>query len=152
MRISARQAFYALSLALVLGAPTIAFSEEVGTSCADCPNYSGAYSIQNSTGATINYQYRWGNRHPWKSMSLPSGRIETHSYPLGENRNAGAPTPYVRFDRIGGDGRTYTPQEYRMGFYAVGYAGYGPTVNRTQPKRYYFEYAADRRHINLFAR
>jgi|SRR5262245_54724796 len=151
MRISTRQTICALSLALVLGAPTIALSEEIGTSCADCPNYSGAFSIENKTGITINYQYRWGNRHPWKSMSLRSGWIETHSYPLGENRNAQVPSPYVRFDRIGGDGR-YTNKEYLMEFYATGYAGYGPTVNRTEPKRYYFEFANDGRHLNLYAR
>jgi len=29
-----------------------------------------------------------------------------------------------------------------MEFYAVGYAGFGPNVNRTQPKRYPFKYLA----------
>ena len=38
-----------------------------------------------------------------------------------------------------------------MQFYAVGYAGFGPDVNRTQPKRYAFKYSGGRnldvRHI-----
>ncbi len=92
-----------------------------------------------------------GQLRPWKSISLPSGRIETHSHPLGENRNGTAPTPYVRYDRIGGDAQ-YTGQAYRMLFHAVGYAGYGPARDTTEPKRYYFQYAADRRTLELLAR
>ena len=52
---------------------------------------------------------------------------------------------------IGGDAQ-YTGQEYRMLFHAVGYAGYGPARNTTEPKRYYFQYAADRRTLELLAR
>ena len=114
------------TLALLLTTPLITRAQErVGTSCADCPNYSGAFSIENPTGVTIPYEYRWGNG-PWRHMSLQSGHTETHSYPLGGNRNASVPTPYVRFDRIGGDGQ-FTPKEYHMGFYAMGRAG---TVHR----------------------
>jgi hypothetical protein len=143
---------FAFPLTLVLTTPTIARSQEhVGTSCADCPNYSGAFSIENQTGVTIRYEVRWGETHPWKPISLSSGSIETHSYPLGEHRNAKVPTPYVRFDRIGGDGR-FTPKEYRMGFYAVGYAGFGPHTNNTQPKRYFFKYAADGKSLDILAR
>lgn len=142
---------FALPLAFVLATSPIAQSgENVGTSCADCPNYSGAFSITNQTGVTIPYQYRWGNKHPWKSISLGSGRIETHTYPLGEDRNAKVPLPYVRFDRIGGDGR-FTAQEYRMEFHAVGYAGFGPKANTTQPKKYFFKYAADGRSLDILA-
>jgi hypothetical protein len=126
-------------------------AEQVGTSCADCPSYKGAFSIENATGVTISYQVKWGSSQPWKNISLASGRIETHSYPLGENRNGTAPTPYVRYDRIGGDAQ-YTGQEYRMLFHAVGYAGYGPARNTTEPKRYYFQYAADRKTLELLAR
>jgi len=141
-----------LSFALVLTIPTIAQSQErVGTSCADCPNYSGAFSIENQTGVTIWYEVRWGENHPWKTISLGSGRTETHSYPLGDNKNAKAPTPQVRFDKIGGDGH-FTAQEYRMRFYAVGYAGYGPKTNNTQPKKYFFQYGSDHKSLNLFAR
>jgi hypothetical protein len=149
---SAKQAMSALSLSLVLNTPIIVRAQErVGTSCADCPNYSGAFSIENQTGVMIRYQVRWGDKHPWKSISLNSGQVETHSYPLGENRNGKAPTPYVRFDGIGGDGR-FTPKEYRMEFYAIGYAGYGPKANNTTPKKYFFKYAADGRTLDILAR
>jgi hypothetical protein len=124
--------------------------EATGTSCADCPNYSGAFSIVNNTGTTIHYQYRWGNHHEWKRMALASGRVETHTYPLGEDRQAKAPTPYVRFDRIGGD-QQVTFQEYKMQFHAVGYAGYGPARNDTKPKRYEFRYAPNGRNLDLVA-
>jgi hypothetical protein len=122
--------------------------EKLGVSCADCPNYVGAFSIENTTGAVVNYQYRWGNQHPWKRMSLASGRIETHKYPLGEDPNRKVPTPYVRFDRIGGDSAV-TMQEYRMKFHAVGYAGYGPSKSVTEPERYVFRYAANGHDLDL---
>ncbi len=122
--------------------------EKLGISCADCPNYSGAFSIENTTGAVVNYQYRWGNQHPWKRMSLASGRIETHKYPLGEGPNRKVPTPYVRFDRIGGDSAV-TMQEYRMKFHAVGYPGFGPSKQVTEPERYVFRYAANGHDLDL---
>lgn len=141
-----------LPAALILTAAPFARTEErVGTSCADCPNYTGAFSIENETGVTIPYEYKWGENHPWKRMTLRSGQIETHSYPLGENRAGRVPTPLVRFDRIGGDGR-YTPKEYRMEFYAIGYAGFGPRANNTQPKRYYFKYGTDGKSLDILAR
>ncbi|MEO8134241.1 MAG: hypothetical protein ABI831_09715 [Betaproteobacteria bacterium] len=137
------------SLALVLAASTLDLAAEtLGTSRADLPNYSAAFSIENTTRVTIPYQYRWGDKHPWKSLSLSSGRVETHTYPLGENPNGRAPVPYVRFDRIGGD-NNYTAQEYRMAFHAVGYAGYGPNQNRAAPKQYVFKYAPDGKHLDI---
>jgi len=152
MKISTKQAMPILTLALAMTTPILVEGDErVGTSCADCANYRGAFSIENETGVTIRYQVKWGDSHPWKSISLDSGRIETHSYPLGENRNGRAPTPYVRFDRVGGDGR-FTPMEYRMQFHAVGYAGYGSRANNTAPKKYYFKYGPDRRTLDILAR
>jgi hypothetical protein len=149
-----RTVFLAIALTSPLALVNLpaAHSENVGTSCEDCPSYRGAFSIENNTGKTIQYQVRWGSNHAWKSITLRSGMKETHSYPLGENKNAKVPTPYVRFDGIGGDGSRVTLTEYRMSFYAVGYAGYTDVAhqNRMQPKRYYFEYASDRRHLNLF--
>ena len=124
--------------------------EKVGTSCADCPSYNGAFSITNETGALIHYQVRWGNHHEWKRIDLATGHVETHRYPLGDNAAAKVPTPFVRFDNLA-DGKRTTFQEYRMQFYAVGYAGYGPNVNRTTPKRYHFRYAGDGRHLDLKA-
>jgi hypothetical protein len=139
-------AFFALVLT-----PTIALAESVGTSCADCPNYAGAYSIENTTGVTIGYQFRWGDKNPWKSISLASGRVETHRYPLGDNRNARVPTPYIRFDRVAGDAN-YTAKEYRMEFYAIGYPGYGPKDNKTEPKRYVFRYSANGKSLDVKAK
>ena len=141
-----------LTLALVLATSTTTRSQErVGTSRADLPNYSGAFSIENPTGVTIPYEVKWGDRSSWKSISLRSGHTETHSYPLGEDRNARPPTPYVRFDRIGGDNRV-TPKEYRMQLHVVGYAGFGPNANNAQPKKYYFKYAADGKSLDILAR
>jgi hypothetical protein len=143
------QAMFALSLALVMTSAIAARSQErVGTSCADCPNRSGAFSIENQTGVTISYQVKWGESHPWKSITLASGRVETHSYPL---ENGKALTPYVRFDRIGGDG-AFTPKEYRMGFYAIGYAGFGAKPNNSSPKKYFFKFAADNKTLDILAR
>ena len=136
---------FVLALALVLTTPIVGRSEEVGTSCADCPNYDGAFSIDNQTGVTIRYNYRWGNKHPWKSMSLRSGSHVTHRYPLGGDSNAKAPSPYVRFDNARG-----TTKEYLMHFYAIGYAGYGPGRANTEPKKYFFKYAGDGR-LDLFS-
>jgi hypothetical protein len=131
-------------------ASTTAGAEDVATSCADCPNYSAAFSIRNDTGQTIKYQRRWGNGHQWTQMVLQTGRVETHTYPLGEDPHGKVPTPYIRFDDVANDGRT-TFKEYRMEFFATGYAGYGPKVNKTEPKRYYFRYAPDGRHLDLLA-
>lgn len=149
MKILKTQAMFALSLALTMTTAIAAGSQErVGTSCADCPNRSGAFSIENQTGVTITYQVKWGESHPWKSITLASGRVETHSYPL---ENGKALTPYVRFDRIGGDG-AFTPKEYRMGFYAVGYGGFGARANSSGPKKYFFKFAADNKTLDILAR
>jgi hypothetical protein len=143
------QLIAAASLAFALTAPA-ALAEQIGTSCADCPSYSGAYSIENTTGVTIHYQYRWGDKHDWKRMALQTGKVETHSYPLGADSHAKVPTPYVRFDRVGGDNAVEW-KEYKMEFFATGYAGYGPAVNKTEPKRYVFRYASDGRTIDIKA-
>jgi hypothetical protein len=145
------QTICTIVLGLGLISPMAAQTEPLGTSCADCPSYKGAYTIENKTHITINYQYRWGDKHPWKDASLGKGMINTHSYPLGEDQNAKVPTPSVRFDRIGGDA-VYTADDYRMDFHAVGYGGYGSHKNTTEPKPYYFEFARDGKHLGLYAR
>ena len=136
------------ALAFTLTAPMSGNAEPIGTSCADCPSYSGAFSIENQTGQTINYQVRWGQNSRWKNIVLRSGHIETHKYPLGDNPNGRAPAPHVRFDNVANDGRN-TMQDYHMQFSTVGYAGFGPTVNRSEPKHYFFRYAGNR--LNIFA-
>jgi hypothetical protein len=144
-------AFAALAISLPLAAtssmlaPQPARSEADARSCSDCPSYSGAFSISNSTGQTIHYQMRWGTTNAWKSFTLENGRIKTHSYPMGTSRNTVIPIPYVRFDAIG------QTLEYWMQFHAVGYAGYGTYVDPTQPKRYHFKYTPDGQHLNLFS-
>jgi hypothetical protein len=126
-------------------------AENIGTSCADCPDYIGAFTIENATGVTINYEYRWGEQHPWKRQALGSGRVEKHFYPLGDDKNKKVPTPYVRFDRIGGDHQV-TTQTYKIAFHAVGNAGFGPARNKVEPKPYVFEFAPNGRDLDLKAK
>jgi hypothetical protein len=143
--------FYGGAIAALIALVSIAVPAQIGTSCEDCPNYSGAYSIENATGITIQYQYRWGNKHEWKTMTLANGRIMKHSYSLGGDPHKQVPTPYVRFDRIGGDSNV-TIQEYRIQFHAVGYAGYGAPQNKTEPKRYVFTFASNGQDLILNAK
>ena len=104
-------------------------------------SYRGAFSLDNTTGTTMHYQVKWGNGR-WKSETLNTGLTRTHWYPLdGADK---APTPYVRFDRIGGDG-AFTEREYEMDFFKVG-------PGRTKPKEYRFKYAADGRHLDIKAK
>jgi hypothetical protein len=145
------QLFFGGAMAALIALVPIAAPAQVGTSQADLANYRGAYSIENTTGITVHYEYRWGNKSEWKKMALRSGAIETHTYPLGEDRNKKVPIPYVRFDRIGGD-NSVTFQEYKLQFRAVGYAGYGPRENKTEPKRYVFRYAENGRDLDLNAK
>ncbi len=132
MRILMKRGLSCFSLALVLTIPATAGSQTVGTSRADAPNQTAAFSIVNNTGVTIPYQVRWGDTGGWTSISLRSGHTETHSYPLGENGRA--PAPRVRYDKIGGDG-AFTPQVFHMQFHAVGYGGFGAKTNNTGPKK-----------------
>ena len=76
---------------------TIALSEETGASCADCPSYQAAFSIENETGVAIPYQYKWGEKGHWHNTRLESGRVNTHSWPLGEDKNAKIHAPFVTF-------------------------------------------------------
>jgi hypothetical protein len=148
---SLRGLLYLGAFGLVLATPLSVRAETIGTSCADCPSYKGAYLIANETGETVRYQYRWGQKSEWKRAVLQTGRVMTHSYPIGESRNGKAPSPYVRFDNRGGDGQV-TMKEYDIDFMAVGYAGYGSRVNNSQPKKYFFRYARNGRDLDLFAK
>jgi hypothetical protein len=131
-------AITAMGLALVvLGAVFAPLGAQTETICEDCPSYSGEYSIENTTGGTINYQYRWGSNHQWKRMALASGSVETHSYPLGDSPYTKVPTPYVRFDNFCGNNNV-TWTQYRMEFYALRHGGYGAPKNKTRPKPYFF--------------
>ena len=57
--------------------------------------------LHNNTTATITYNYRWGNTGRWQTVVLYPGNVQWHSV-----RNVNPPYLYVRFDNIGGDGRT----------------------------------------------
>lgn len=122
--------------------------EQIATSCEDCPSYSGAFSITNETGVPIKYQVRWGDHSKWGRIILQTGHVETHRYPLGADPATRVPTPFVRFDDVGGD-KEVSFHEVRMQFHAVGYAGYGPKANTTEPKHYHFTYLGDGRHLDL---
>jgi hypothetical protein len=150
-RVKLRTSFFSILLASL---PSILFfnkilsaaPQDTDTSCADCPSYRGAFSIENETQAPVTYQMRWGEKNPWKQFVLPSRRIETHSYPLGEDKNKKIPIPQVRFDSLSAGFH-----QYDMQFYAVGYAGYGPSENTTKPKRYAFKLSSPRAGLDLFA-
>jgi hypothetical protein len=150
MKVSTSLTVSMLSLAVLLTAPAIGASQErTGTSCADCPDLRAAFSIENASGVTLHYQVKWGRDRVWKSMTLNSGLIMTHSHPL--DANGKAPAPYIRYDSVGGDGG-FTAREYHVKFHAIGYAGYGPAANRSTAKEYVFRFAADRRTLELRAR
>ena len=100
--------------------------------------FKGAFSLRNGTGVTIRYQVRWGDGE-WQRKILESGYTLTHRHPLDASQRA--PTPYVRFDRFGGDS-AYTEKEYRMEFRAV-----GPRGGTAKP--YAFRYAADGRNLDI---
>jgi hypothetical protein len=129
------------------GAPIVAHAGCIDDPCphpsqTSSPHYSGtgAFSVANNTGVTIPYRVKWGNG-PWTTETLNTGRQLIHSHPLDAAGNA--PVPYVDFDRIGGDGQNVTDQGYRMEFYNVG--------SGQSPKAYYFKYAADGHHLNLYS-
>jgi hypothetical protein len=94
---------------------------------------------------TIPYQFRWGSKDPWENEILRSGRKITHSHKL---RSGDAPTPYVKFDRVAGDGG-YTTQVMEMDTTVVGYGGYGASSGSREPKRYYFDYDSTGRYLDL---
>jgi hypothetical protein len=145
-KISVSAAVCAIALALAQTIATTAHSEQIGTSCADCSSSNkAAFSLRNKTGVTIKYQVKWGNGQ-WKSFTLEDGYTYTHSYALNDNGEFSS--PYVRYDRIGGDSG-YTEKAWPMGVNQVGSGGYGG--RRSEPKKYYFEYAADNRHLNVYA-
>jgi hypothetical protein len=138
-KISVSAAVCAIALAL---AQTIATTAHSGTSCEDCPSYRGEFSLENNTGTTIKYRVKWGNGQ-WEPFTLPDGKVMAHWYPLDDNDRA--PSPLLKFDRIGGDGH-YTEWVVDMDFYKVGTGGYG-SGRRSAEKKYFFEYASDDRTI-----
>ena len=92
MKILTKPALFLLSLALMLTTPTLARSQNVGTSWPTVQISSAKFSIENKTGVTIQYQVKWGDNGEWKSISLDNRHVETHSYPLGQTGKAPLPT------------------------------------------------------------
>ncbi len=135
---------------LVLTQISAQAQEPLAHTCSHCPYYKGEFSIENESGVTITYYVRWGSKNQWKEMNLGSGRVMTHRYPLGYNRNTAVPPPQVRFDRIGGDGGNFTEQVYKMEFYSVMYGSDGQPRS-DEPKRYVFRYAANGRDLDIKA-
>ena len=142
---TSRLALFAIPFLGLMAPSDILAQERVGTSQADLPSLSGVFAIHNHTGVAIRYEVKWGNGS-WERFTVEPNKVYKHSYPL--DGNGRAPKPYVRFDDIGGDGKT-TFKEYYMQFKAVGYAGYGPGPNPTEPENYHFKYGADGRHLDL---
>jgi hypothetical protein len=144
---SVKAAVCAIALALAQTIATTAHSEQIGTSCADCSSSNkAAFSLRNNTGVTLSYQVKWGPNGQWKEVTLEDGYTNTHSYVL--NNKGEFFRPYVRYDKIGGDSQ-YTAKVWPMDVNQVGSGGYGG--HRSQPKKYYFEYAADHRHLDIYA-
>ena len=125
-----------LASILAAGAPARAQS----TSCADCPTTNGELSIRNDTGSTLHYRIRWGS-HPWHDITLPTGHIETHTYPLDAQRRA--PAPVIRVDADMNPGRTDF-REKELDFGAVEHLGYPQPGQRGSPVRYSFFIGRDR--------
>jgi len=136
-------------IALMLQSTQSARAQAVGTSCADCTNYSAAFSIENKTGMTISYRIRWGEAGDWKNHTLESGRTLTHSFPLGENPKAKIQPPYINFTTAQ---FLSLSTERRLEFNAVRDANVPAERPSTEPKRYYFEYDGPSQLLNLKAR
>lgn len=129
------------------GAAALTLFLWIGTGKAEAQTgYEGAFSIKNDTGITLYYYTRWGDNGEWKLRTLDSGRVLRYRHNLDWKNEA--PTPYVKFDRIGGDyGKTWQTQE--MDFYKIVAPGLDPGNRNTQSKRYVFRFAANGRDLYL---
>ena len=58
------------------------------------------FKIRNHTGVTMHYQVRWSNSDNWKSSSLETDFIRTHT---SDGQNILSGYPKIRFDHIAGD-------------------------------------------------
>jgi len=107
-----------------------------------------AFSIENRTGVTLIYYVRWGNNSQWEKKTLKSGYVNTH-WSLVDGIMGTSPTPYVKFDRIGGDGN-FTAKEHRLKTYTI-----DPICSkrpkRGEPKHYVFRYSENGADLNLYA-
>jgi hypothetical protein len=117
-----------------LTSTTATHAEPLGSTCSDCAAYRGEYSIENHTGVTLAYEFRWGDNEPWRQVVLENDTIRTHTYPLGDDPQAAVPTPSVRFFS------RRVPRTSVMDFYAVrvdpGFTSPGTVIKRGSPKPY----------------
>jgi hypothetical protein len=137
-----------IALAFAQTIATTAHSEQIATSCADCPSYRGEFSLENKTGVAIKYQIKWGNSQ-WKSFTVPDGKLMSHWHPLDGNDKA--PSPLLRFDRFA-DGASVTNHVVDMDFYKVGSGGYGTSSRKSAEKKYVFKFAADNKTLLVTAK
>ena len=132
---------------LAFAVPAVA-QDRIGTSRADAANANGAFVLTNSTGATLNYQVRWGGVR-WSRHTLAPGESRTHSHPLTSRGTA--PAAEVRFDSVGGDRRTrYETREVRFG--RVGFDGIGPGGYVNNAVEYEFRFARDGKRLDVYRR
>jgi hypothetical protein len=125
---------------------TAARAEPLGSTCSDCAFFRGEYSVENHTGITLAYQFRWGPSAAWRTVVLNDGERKTHTYHLGDDPTVAVPTPYVRFDsRVCGGSSCNGPTVWgqrKMHFSAVmknpGFTSAGTPIKRGKPTRYVF--------------
>ena len=123
-------------------------AERTGTSQADLPKLIGRFVVHNPTDVAIKYSVKWGDKAEWTRYELNPRRQRNHDHALN---NGKAPAPYVRWDDVGGDGKS-TYAVLHMEFGKVGYTGYGPRGNVNDPIDYEFRYSRDGRHLSLVKR
>ena len=128
--------------------PVNLHAETYGSTTSDAASLVGEFIVNNPSNTTIKYQVKWGNNGTWQKFQLAPHRERKHSHPLKDDR---APTPYLRFDDVGGDGKT-TFDQIHMEFGKVGYSGYNSKGYINEAIRYDFKYQADGRHIDLVQR
>jgi hypothetical protein len=96
-----------------------------------------AVTIANPTGATLHYQFRWGETGAWQSFSLPPGSRRLHTWEYDYANQNRSPVPYLRYDWIGGNAQ-FDEKVHRLEAYAV------PARQFEGSKQYYFRYAGVR--------
>lgn len=142
---TARTLLTAAVVAVAALLPSARGGEPTGTVTSDAPNLRGEFVVHNPTDIPVHYQIKWGQGGQWKSFTVKPGYEYKHWHALNGNK---APTPYVRFDNEGGDGKV-TNTELHVKFGRVGYAGYGPVGNVDEAWHYEFKFRKDGRHLDL---
>lgn len=106
-------------------------------------NYYDSFRVTNPTDTKINYEVKWGADGEWKPYSVEPGYYYQHTWEYEFANQGSSPTPYIRYDNIGGNDR-FDEQIYKLEPRAV-------PSKESDGKRYYFEYASDGRLIKLLS-